>query len=98
MAETLIVIPAREQASRLPRKPLADIAGVPMIVHVWRRAVESNAGRVVVATDSEEICTVVGDAGGEPLGVSAQRDEKFHSPLDKLSRGLRLRHFQSPNS
>ena len=67
MAETLIVIPAREQASRLPRKPLADIAGVPMIVHVWRRAVESNAGRVVVATDSEEICTVVGDAGGEAI-------------------------------
>lgn len=67
MAETLIVIPAREQASRLPRKPLADIAGAPMIVHVWRRAVESNAGRVIVATDSEEICTVVGDAGGEVI-------------------------------
>lgn len=67
MSETLIVIPAREQASRLPGKPLADIAGVPMIVHVWRRAVESGAGQVIVATDSPGICAVVEEAGGEAL-------------------------------
>ncbi len=67
MSETLIVIPAREQASRLPRKPLADIAGAPMIVHVWRRAVESKAGRVIVATDSQEICEVIERVGGEAL-------------------------------
>ena len=52
---TLVVIPARMQASRLPGKPLVDIAGEPMIVHVWRRAMAAEIGRVVVATDTEEI-------------------------------------------
>ncbi|NJO22851.1 MAG: 3-deoxy-manno-octulosonate cytidylyltransferase, partial [Sphingomonadales bacterium] len=46
MASALTVIPARLQATRLPGKPLADIHGVPMIVHVWRRAVEAEIGRV----------------------------------------------------
>jgi 3-deoxy-manno-octulosonate cytidylyltransferase (CMP-KDO synthetase) len=55
------------QASRLPGKPLADICGEPMIVHVWRRAMESGAGRVIVATDSEEIRGVVEQAGGEAV-------------------------------
>ena len=52
MASVLIVIPARMQATRLPGKPLADIHGEPMIVHVWRRAMEAEIGRVVVATDA----------------------------------------------
>lgn len=65
MSGTLVVIPARMQASRLPGKPLADICGEPMIVHVWRRAIESGAGRVAVATDAEEIRAVVEQAGGE---------------------------------
>ena len=56
MASNLIVIPARLKATRLPGKPLADIAGEPMIVHVWRRAVEAECGPVVVATDDEAIC------------------------------------------
>jgi len=63
MTQTLIVIPARMQARRLPGKPLADICGEPMIVHVWRRAVESGAGRVAVATDSEEVRAVLEQAG-----------------------------------
>ena len=53
------VDPARLAATRLPRKPLADIAGMPMIVHVWRRAMESGVGRVAVATDSDEIAARV---------------------------------------
>ena len=53
MTSCLIVIPARLSATRLPGKPLADIAGEPMIVHVWRRAVEADCGPVVVATDAE---------------------------------------------
>lgn len=61
----LIVIPARMAATRLPGKPMADIAGEPMIVHVWRRAVAAEAGRVVVATDSEEVALAVRAAGGE---------------------------------
>lgn len=67
MGEPLIVIPARLQASRLPGKPLADIAGVPMIVHVWRRAMEAGVGRVVVATDAAEIAARVREAGGEAV-------------------------------
>ena len=61
----LILIPSRMQATRLPGKPLADINGVPMIVHVWRRAVAAKAGRVVVATDSEAVRDAVAAAGGE---------------------------------
>lgn len=65
MSETLILIPARLKATRLPDKPLADIHGEPMIVHVWRRAMASGAGRVVVATDSDKILAAVRSAGGE---------------------------------
>ena len=50
MHRTLIVVPARMHSTRLPGKPLIDIAGEPMIVHVWRRAVAAGRGRVVVAT------------------------------------------------
>lgn len=67
MNNTLIVIPARMEASRLPGKPLADIAGEPMIVHVWRRAMAAETGRVVVATDAEEIVATVRKAGGEAV-------------------------------
>ncbi len=67
MPQTLIVIPARMQANRLPGKPLADIHGEPMIVHVWRRAMEAKAGRAVVATDAPEIRDAVEQAGGEAV-------------------------------
>jgi 3-deoxy-manno-octulosonate cytidylyltransferase (CMP-KDO synthetase) len=64
MAEILILIPARMASSRLPGKPLADIAGEPMIVHVLRRAQAARLGPVVVATDSEAIAACVEKAGG----------------------------------
>jgi len=67
MNSTIVVIPARMQATRLPGKPLADINGTPMIVHVWRRAMAAETGRVVVATDSDEIAAVVRAAGGESV-------------------------------
>jgi len=67
MTSTLIVIPARMKASRLPGKPMVDIGGLPMIVHVWRRAIESRAGRVIVAADAEEIVEAVRAGGGEAL-------------------------------
>jgi len=63
----IVVIPARMQASRLPGKPLADIAGEAMIVHVWRRAREAGVGRVVVATDAQEIRDAIERAGGEAV-------------------------------
>ncbi len=63
----LVVIPARMAATRLPGKPLADIHGAPMIVHVWRRAVASAVGPVVVAAGDEEILRAVAAAGGRAL-------------------------------
>jgi 3-deoxy-manno-octulosonate cytidylyltransferase (CMP-KDO synthetase) len=63
----LIVIPARMASTRLPGKPLADIAGVPMIVQVMRRAAEAGSGRVVVAAAEAEIAAAVKMAGGEAV-------------------------------
>lgn len=65
--EPLIVIPARMASTRLPGKPLAEIAGAPMIVQVWRRAAESGVGRVVVAAGEAEIAEAVTAAGGEAV-------------------------------
>jgi 3-deoxy-manno-octulosonate cytidylyltransferase (CMP-KDO synthetase) len=67
MSKALIVIPARMQATRLPGKPMAEIAGEPMIVHVWRRAIAAELGRVVVATDTQEIIAAVRRVGGEAV-------------------------------
>jgi 3-deoxy-manno-octulosonate cytidylyltransferase (CMP-KDO synthetase) len=69
--DVLIVIPARMASTRLPGKPLADIAGEPMIVHVMRRAQEADLGAVVVATDSEAIATCVEKAGGRAVMTRA---------------------------
>jgi 3-deoxy-manno-octulosonate cytidylyltransferase (CMP-KDO synthetase) len=71
MADVLIIIPARMAATRLPRKPLADIAGEPMIVHVLRRAQEAELGPVVVATDSAEVAAIVDKAGGKAVMTRA---------------------------
>jgi 3-deoxy-manno-octulosonate cytidylyltransferase (CMP-KDO synthetase) len=67
MADVLIVIPTRMAATRLPGKPLADIAGQPMILHVLRRAEAAAVGAVVVATDSPDIEAVVKKAGGRAV-------------------------------
>ena len=63
----IIVIPARMAATRLPGKPIADIHGTPMIVHVWRRAVEADIGPVIVACGDFEIIDAVKEAGGDAL-------------------------------
>ena len=65
--ESLVIIPARLAATRLPDKPLATIAGAPMIVHVWRRAVEAGVGPVIVACADREIAEAVEAAGGEAV-------------------------------
>lgn len=77
MREALIVIPARLGATRLPDKPLADIAGQPMIVHVWRRAVEAKAGAVVVATDAREVAAAIEREGG--MAVMTRADHRSGS-------------------
>ncbi len=63
----LVLIPARMASTRLPGKPLLDIAGQPMIVQVLRRAQEAAIGRVAVATDTPEIAEAVAAAGGEAV-------------------------------
>ena len=67
MSDPLVLIPARLAATRLPNKPLAEIAGEPMIVHVWRRAVEAGIGPVAVATDAPDIAEAVARAGGRAV-------------------------------
>ncbi len=67
----IAVIPARYASSRLPGKPLLEIAGEPMVVRVWRQAQASGADRVVVATDDERIREAVEAAGGEALMTRA---------------------------
>ena len=86
MQNVLIVIPARLQATRLPGKPLAEIAGEPMIVHVWRRAMAAEAGRVVVATDSEEITAAVRNAGGETVMTRADHPSGSDRVFEAINR------------
>ena len=66
-SRTLVIIPARMAATRLPGKPLLDIAGLPMIVHVLRRAEAAGIGRVAVATDTPDIAVAVMAHGGEAV-------------------------------
>jgi 3-deoxy-manno-octulosonate cytidylyltransferase (CMP-KDO synthetase) len=65
--DVLVVIPARMASTRLPGKPLIDIAGEPMVVHVLRRAQAAGVGDVVVATDAEAIAASVEKAGGRAV-------------------------------
>ena len=69
--DVLILIPARMASTRLPGKPLADIAGLPMIVQVLRRAEAAQLGPVVVACDDEIIATAVEKAGGRAIMTRA---------------------------
>ena len=67
MAGPIVLIPARMSATRLPGKPLADIHGAPMIVHVWRRAIEADVGPVWVAADDSRVVEAVVAAGGKAV-------------------------------
>jgi 3-deoxy-manno-octulosonate cytidylyltransferase (CMP-KDO synthetase) len=83
----MVLIPARMAATRLPGKPLADIAGLPMIVHVLRRAEAAAIGRVAVATDTDEIASVVTAHGGEAVMTRADHpsgSDRIHEAMQKL--------------
>ena len=67
MPDAIILIPARLASTRLPGKPLADLHGAPMIVHVLRRAQTAGIGEAVVATDSEAVAAAVEKAGGRAV-------------------------------
>jgi 3-deoxy-manno-octulosonate cytidylyltransferase (CMP-KDO synthetase) len=84
--DVLILIPARLAATRLPGKPLADIAGKPMIEHVIRRAEAAHLGEVIVATDSEPILAAV-----EKAGVRALMTRTDHaSGSDRIFEALQI--------
>lgn len=77
----LVIIPARLAATRLPRKPLADICGKPMIVRVWQQAMAANLGRVVIACDHEDIFKAAVDHGAEAVMTSvdhASGSDRIH--------------------
>jgi 3-deoxy-manno-octulosonate cytidylyltransferase (CMP-KDO synthetase) len=87
---TLVLIPARMAATRLPGKPLLDIAGLPMIVHVLRSAEAAQIGRVAVATDTAEIADVVKSHGGEAVMTRADHpsgSDRIYEGLCKLDPG-----------
>jgi 3-deoxy-manno-octulosonate cytidylyltransferase (CMP-KDO synthetase) len=92
-ANTLVLIPARMAATRLPGKPLIDIVGEPMIVHVLRRAQEAAIGEVVVATDSEAVATAVEKAGGRAVMTSVHHpsgSDRIHEALLDLDPERRI--------
>jgi 3-deoxy-manno-octulosonate cytidylyltransferase (CMP-KDO synthetase) len=83
----LVLIPARMASSRLPGKPLKDIAGLPMIVHVLRRAEEAAIGRVAVATDAPDIAAAVKAHGGEAVMTSPDHpsgSDRVYEAMEKL--------------
>jgi 3-deoxy-manno-octulosonate cytidylyltransferase (CMP-KDO synthetase) len=82
------IIPARYQSERLPGKPLLEIAGRPMIQHVYERASASEADRVIVATDNDEIVRAVTEFGGEVCLTSTQHQsgtDRLQEVVEKLS-------------
>lgn len=80
----VVVIPARMASTRLPNKPLADIHGEPMIVHVWRRATEAGIGPVIVACAEQEIADAVTAAGG----IAVLTDPDLPSGSDRVHQAL----------
>ncbi|MCW9698330.1 MULTISPECIES: 3-deoxy-manno-octulosonate cytidylyltransferase [unclassified Avibacterium] len=88
MTTFTVIIPARFASSRLPGKPLADIAGKPMIAHVWQQAQQSGASRVVVATDNQDVATAVQAFGGEVCMTSTNHNsgtERLAEVVEKLA-------------
>src|SRR5215207_1077963 len=92
--DVIVLIPARMASTRLPGKPLADIAGLPMIAHVVRRAEEADVGPVVVATDSGAIATAVEKAGGRAVLTRSDHpsgSDRIHEALGIVDPKRRVR-------
>lgn len=84
--KTIAVIPVRLGAVRLPGKPLADICGKPMIVHVWEKAMQANVGPVIVACADQEIVDVIQSYGG--LGI--RTDPSLPTGTDRVKAAMDL--------
>ena len=74
MSDPIVLVPARLGSTRLPGKPLADIHGEPMIVHVWRRACEAGVGPVLIAADAPEIVAAIRAVGGHAVLTRADHE------------------------
>ncbi|OOF57770.1 3-deoxy-manno-octulosonate cytidylyltransferase [Rodentibacter genomosp. 2] len=83
-----VIIPARFSSSRLPGKPLAEIVGKPMIQHVFEKARQSGASRVIIATDNENVEKVAQGFGAEVCMTSEQHNsgtERLAEVIEKLA-------------
>ena len=83
--KNVIIIPSRMESSRLPGKPLAEIEGLPMIVHVYHRALEADCGEVIVAAGDKEICEVIKKHGGEAILTKSSHpsgSDRIHEALN----------------
>lgn len=81
----VVVIPARYASTRLPGKPLADIAGMPMVQRVWLQAIQSGASRVVIATDDSRVEQVALAFGAEVV----MTDAAHNSGTERLAEVVR---------
>ncbi len=94
MPDTLILIPARLASTRLPGKPLADLHGIPMIVHVLRRAEAARIGDAIVATDSEAVAAAVEKAGGRAVMTSSDHEsgsDRIYEALEAIDPEHRIK-------
>lgn len=82
----IVLIPARMAATRLPGKPLIEIAGAPLIAHVLRRALEAEIGRVAVACDTGDVADAVRSAGGEVVLTRADHPSGSDRIAEALAR------------
>ena len=80
----IVLIPSRLASTRLPNKPLADIAGKPMIVHVWQRAVAAGVGPVVVACGDRAIADAIEAAGGRAV----MTDPRHPTGSDRIAEAI----------
>jgi len=91
--QVLIVIPARLAATRLPRKPLLDIAGTPMVLHVLKRGLEAELGPVVVAAADAEIAFAVENGGGRAVLTDPELPsgtDRVMAAVDEIDPGHRF--------
>ena len=92
--ENVIIIPARLESSRLPNKPLAEIAGLPMIVHVMNRAIESECGDVIIATPNKEIFDTVNFHNGTAIMTKFSHDsgsDRIFEALEKYDKSKKYK-------
>jgi 3-deoxy-manno-octulosonate cytidylyltransferase (CMP-KDO synthetase) len=86
MSNPIVLVPARLASTRLPNKPLADLHGEPMIVHVWRRAIEADVGPVLVAADSPAIVEAITARGGQAVLTGLHHQSGSDRIFEAISR------------